>query len=475
MFFQCLNAKIESAEKLAGNTTAEINCDGREAGDQKKEIHAVDYRDTIQESLDYIEDNLDTEITAEELSSRAGFSLFYFYRLFQAQVGMPVMQYILRRRLVHAIYDISCGAKMVDAALRYGFDTHAGFFRAFRREYDCSPSNYLKRHKPKRPYRINLRQEGHVMLTQKKIKEILSHWGMEQEKISSFYYESSGFKSDRCWYVGENYLLKTGENLPALKRHLEVSEAVRQAGLEAAVYVPAKNGEKYIMDEDTYFCLTRMPEGEFLLARDLYAEQGNSRARYVGEILGQLHLIMKDMEEQEEYQEDDLLACIKGWALPGARRAMELPDEFCIEFEKGLEALYPMLPVQLIHHNPTPSDFLIRQGKPAGFIEFENTEKAIRLFDPCYVSTGILSESFEDGNEEKLRQWGLLYQNILRGYDSVNPLSEKEKEALPYIVFSIQMICVEYFSESEKYAELAEINQKMLRQLIAHRDMLTLE
>ena len=263
MFFQCLNAKIESAEKLAGNTTAEINCDGREAGNQKKEIHAVDYRDTIQESLDYIEDNLDTEITAEELSSRAGFSLFYFYRLFQSQVGMPVMQYILRRRLVHAIYDISCGAKMVDAALRYGFDTHAGFFRAFRREYDCSPSNYLKRHKPKRPYRINLRQEGHVMLTQKKIKEILSHWGMEQDKISSFYYESSGFKSDRCWYVGENYLLKTGENLPALKRHLEVSEAVRQAGLEAAVYVPAKNGEKYIMDEDTYFCLTRMPEGEF--------------------------------------------------------------------------------------------------------------------------------------------------------------------------------------------------------------------
>lgn len=61
------------------------------------------------------------------------------------------------------------------------------------------------------------------------------------------------------------------------------------------------------------------------------------------------------------------------------------------------------------------------------------------------------------------------------GYDSVNPLSAKEKEALPYIVFSIQMICVAYFSESEKYAELAEINQKMLRQLIAHRDMLAME
>ena len=91
----------------------------------------------------------------------------------------------------------------------------------------------------------------------------------------------AALKSDRCWYVGENYLLKTGENLPALKRHLEVSEAVRQAGLEAAVYVPAKTGEKYIMDEDMYFCLTRMPEGEFLLARIYTQSRGNSRARYV--------------------------------------------------------------------------------------------------------------------------------------------------------------------------------------------------
>lgn len=83
MFSQCLNAKIESAEKLAGNTTAEINCDGREAGNQKKEIHAVDYRDTIQESLDYIEDNLDTEITAEELSSVPDFPCSIFTGCFR--------------------------------------------------------------------------------------------------------------------------------------------------------------------------------------------------------------------------------------------------------------------------------------------------------------------------------------------------------------------------------------------------------
>ena len=69
------------------------------------------YIKLIQESLDYIEDNIKCEITALELSERAGFSLFYYYRLFHIAVGKPVMQYVLRRRLLHGIYEISRGEK----------------------------------------------------------------------------------------------------------------------------------------------------------------------------------------------------------------------------------------------------------------------------------------------------------------------------------------------------------------------------
>ena len=43
----------------------------------------MDNRTIIQQSLDYIEDNLQTEITAAELAEMAGFSLFHYYRLFQ--------------------------------------------------------------------------------------------------------------------------------------------------------------------------------------------------------------------------------------------------------------------------------------------------------------------------------------------------------------------------------------------------------
>ena len=47
----------------------------------------MDYRQVIQKGVDYIEENLRTEISAAELSRQAGFTLFHYYRLFQSVVG----------------------------------------------------------------------------------------------------------------------------------------------------------------------------------------------------------------------------------------------------------------------------------------------------------------------------------------------------------------------------------------------------
>lgn len=94
----------------------------------------MDNRKTIQTALDYIEENLKAEISVSDLSDMTGYSLYHFYRLFQSATGMPVMQYILRRKLLNAIYDISSGLSKTEAALLYGFETYAGFYKAFKRE-----------------------------------------------------------------------------------------------------------------------------------------------------------------------------------------------------------------------------------------------------------------------------------------------------------------------------------------------------
>ena len=107
----------------------------------------------------------------------------------------------------------------------------------------------------------------------------------------------------------------------------------------------------------------------------------------------------------------------------------------------------------------------------AGVTDFELSEYCIRLYDVCYAATGILSENFAD-DEKTMEQWLKLYQSIVKGYDEVAKLTEEEKQVLPYVVFSIQVICVAYFADKEEFAELAKINEKMLSGLMACKDEL---
>ena len=177
----------------------------------------MDNRRIIQQSLDYIEDNLQTEITAAELADAAGFSLFHYYRLFQQATGMPVMQYIQRRRLLHGVYAMRQGSTKIDAALSFGFDTYAGFYKAFCREFGSTPSVFLESSRAKRPYRIDITKEEYMTVTHKKAARILKHWNLEGETLTDIYYEGTGNKNENACYVGERYVLKYTANLGKLK------------------------------------------------------------------------------------------------------------------------------------------------------------------------------------------------------------------------------------------------------------------
>lgn len=117
----------------------------------------------LQRSLDYIEENLRTELTAEELAELAGYSPSHYGRLFREATGMSVGHYILRRRLLHAGWDMSRGISGIDTALRWGFDTYAGFYRAFVREFGYTPTEYQRSGRGRKPWRIDLTKEEPIM------------------------------------------------------------------------------------------------------------------------------------------------------------------------------------------------------------------------------------------------------------------------------------------------------------------------
>ena len=409
----------------------------------------------IQQGLDYIEDNLQADITATELAEMAGFSLFHYYRLFQQATGLPVMQYILRRRLLHGVYAMKQGNTKIDAALSFGFDTYAGFYKAFCREFGSTPSEFLQSSRAKRPYRIDITKEEHMTITHKKAAQILQNWNLSSATITDIYDNSTGSKNENACYVGEHYVLKFTANLGKLKKHIEVSKALHNIGLLSAVPVPTTDGAEYISDGEVYFYLTRRLPGEQMVSNRF----GEGDGRFVGEIIGQLHLALSRIEDC--VSEADLLTTVRDWALPKAKAALNLTDAFCKEYLDIFANLYPKLPRQIIHRDPNPGNIICANDQ-WGFIDFELAERNARIYDPCYAATAVLSETFGQENDK----WLKIYRDILWGYDSVAHLTDAERKAIPYILLANQFVCVAWFSEQDKYAELFETNKKMTDWLI---------
>ena len=415
----------------------------------------MENRIIIQKSLDYIEQYLQTEISAAELAEMAGFSLFHYYRVFQQATGLPVMQYILRRRLLHGVFAMKQGSSKIDAALAYGFDTYAGFYKAFCREFGSTPSAFLEFCRAKRPFRIDITKEENMIIPHRKATQILDHWGLAGQAVTDIYNESTGDQNDNAFYVGEAFVLKHTADLNKLKKHIEVSRALSGIGLLSAVPIPTEEGTDYIQEGQQYFYLTRRLPGEQLVSRRF----GQGDGRFVGEIIGQLHFALAKIEDF--VSDADLLATVRDWALPKAQAALGLSDAFCKDYMDSFSALYPSLPRQIIHRDPNPGN-IICGDEQWGFIDFDLAERNVRIYDPCYAATAVLSETFGPNNEG----WLDIYRDIICGYDSVAKLTVGERQAIPYVILANQLVCVAWFSEQDKYFEIYETNKCMTLWLI---------
>lgn len=97
--------------------------------------------DTI---LAYIETHLDMEYGQDDIAEAFGYSTDHFRHLFRMYYDMPLGEYIRRRRLLKAAERIGNGELIGNAASLYGFETAAGFAKAFRKEFGF-PAGELKR------------------------------------------------------------------------------------------------------------------------------------------------------------------------------------------------------------------------------------------------------------------------------------------------------------------------------------------
>lgn len=99
--------------------------------------------DTIQHTIDFIEEYLDEPLDLEQIAEVAAMSVPNLYRMFYALTGHPVKEYIRKRRTSEAACLLrSTGLSAIDIAFRCGFDTYQTFLKTFKRNTGLTPGLY---------------------------------------------------------------------------------------------------------------------------------------------------------------------------------------------------------------------------------------------------------------------------------------------------------------------------------------------
>ncbi|HBE05007.1 MAG TPA: AraC family transcriptional regulator [Firmicutes bacterium] len=95
----------------------------------------------INDVIDYIEANLDSEISYDIIAEISACSIYNFQRMFSYIANKPLSEYIRNRRLTIAAFDImNSKENIIDIAAKYGYASHDSFTRAFQKFHGVLPS-----------------------------------------------------------------------------------------------------------------------------------------------------------------------------------------------------------------------------------------------------------------------------------------------------------------------------------------------
>jgi AraC family transcriptional regulator len=105
------------------------------------EVTQLDGLERMRNALELIEKNLDQPLEVEAIAKAAYSSPFHFQRMFHMLTGFTVAEYVRKRKLTLAANELAISSvKVVDVALKYGYDSPEAFSKAFRKIHGISPS-----------------------------------------------------------------------------------------------------------------------------------------------------------------------------------------------------------------------------------------------------------------------------------------------------------------------------------------------
>lgn len=168
----------------------------------------MNYLKSVQIGIDYIEANLDFDISSSRIAREAGLSQWHFQRIFKALTNETLKTYIRSRRLANSLDKLlSTDLRIIDIAVSSGYESQESFTRAFKASFNLTPNEY--------------RKLGDKSLFLKKVefnsaylRHINQNISLEPEVYKQKPMRLVGLKT--CFYGVDSEKNNIGEKLPAL-------------------------------------------------------------------------------------------------------------------------------------------------------------------------------------------------------------------------------------------------------------------
>ena len=265
------------------------------------------------------------------------------------------------------------------------------------------------------------------------VSRVLVHWGLQDLKIEQIY--------DTAWLVGNAYVLKVYHDLGMLERNLRMLRILGEMDIPVGQIVPTCGNASYVTFDGAFYFLSGKLPGSKITRMDGHP----NLALQMGEIIANLHVAFTKCETLDGVWDNNLLDEMNGWVREGLRgggwhRISETEYEQTVS---QLADLYSELPIQLIHRDIHFGNFLFADDSFSGYIDFDLSQRNIRIFDICYFLLGLLSQQEDLKITEE--EWFVFLRDVIFGYEKVLKLSEAEKKAIPYVMECIELLFVAYF------------------------------
>jgi len=272
------------------------------------------------------------------------------------------------------------------------------------------------------------------------MENILKHWNLTHMTVTPIVAARVS-----TWDIGGEFVLKQHEGTEEIDRSLMLSMLLAAEGIPVVTYHPTTEGMMTFYDGQHYYSLmTKLPGSRL----DLYEQP--DLASEMGRALSRLHIALARIEPKiTACSDNDLVAEWHNYIKPGLDGM--IPMEQVMRIEALLCELYPKLPRQIIHRDAHMGNVLFDNGQVSGWFDFDISRKDVRLFDLIYLLSYLMPTHLTPHTPERVAIWRSLCDDIIAGYQSIQPLTSVEHDALPMLMMVDGLLFVSFLGYRKEF------------------------